>query len=231
MGKRSFALIKSADLPVSQWSGGTTTQLAIYPSGAVYAERDFIWRVSTARVEAEESLFTSLPGVSRIIMVLEGRMLLEHEGRYAKDLGAFEQDAFMGDWVTRSRGRVTDFNVMTTEGESALEVLELMPGESAGLPVSHIGEQPAFHNREQSVLDTGKQSAFHVGGQWAKKSVVLYFLSRMEIGLPGEGAIIAEAGDVLVGTAASAEGTGELKMYNPGDGSAKVICATILHYR
>ena len=33
---------------VSQWSGGTTTQVAIAPEGAVYADRDFLWRISSA---------------------------------------------------------------------------------------------------------------------------------------------------------------------------------------
>lgn len=39
------------DYAVSRWSGGTTTQLAIFPPGASYADRDFLWRVSSAAVE------------------------------------------------------------------------------------------------------------------------------------------------------------------------------------
>ena len=37
------------------WSGGTTTQMAIAPEGAVYADRDFLWRFSSAKVELEHS--------------------------------------------------------------------------------------------------------------------------------------------------------------------------------
>ena len=36
-----------ADYVTTQWSGGATTQLAIAPKGAVYADRDFLWRLSS----------------------------------------------------------------------------------------------------------------------------------------------------------------------------------------
>jgi len=54
------------------WSGGTTTQLCIYPYAATYTGRDFIFRISTATIESEESVFTKLPGYTRILMLLEG---------------------------------------------------------------------------------------------------------------------------------------------------------------
>ena len=57
---------------ISQWSGGTTTQLAIAPEGAVYADRDFLWRISSATVDLEESDFTALPDYVRLISVLDG---------------------------------------------------------------------------------------------------------------------------------------------------------------
>ena len=47
------------------WSGGTTTQLAIAPEGAVYADRKFLWRLSSAQVELEHSDFTPLPDYDR----------------------------------------------------------------------------------------------------------------------------------------------------------------------
>ena len=114
-----YRIIRKGELPVSRWSGGTTTQLAIWPEGAVYAERNFVWRVSSARVETQESEFTSLPGVARCLMVLDGTLHLEHEGRYETELVQFAQDNFSGSWTTRSRGRVTDFNLMTTAGRDA----------------------------------------------------------------------------------------------------------------
>ena len=42
-------------------SGGTTTQIAIFPSDTPYSTRDFLWRVSSAVVTDEKSIFTPLP--------------------------------------------------------------------------------------------------------------------------------------------------------------------------
>ncbi|MDO4785630.1 MAG: HutD family protein, partial [Fretibacterium sp.] len=98
---------------VGSWAGGTTTQLAIGPEGADYAARRFEWRISSARVDLDESDFTPLPGFQRILMILEGAVHLTHEGIREVDLGPFEQDSFEGAWKTRSRGRCVDFNLMT----------------------------------------------------------------------------------------------------------------------
>lgn len=64
--------IKASDLITNNWSGGTTTQLAIYPKDAEYKKRNFLFRISTATVETKESEFTKLPGVSR-------KLILKHE--------------------------------------------------------------------------------------------------------------------------------------------------------
>ncbi len=121
-------IVRKEELVHTSWSGGTTTQLAIYPQDASYADRDFIWRVSTASVEAERSEFTPLPGVSRILMILEGSMRLIHDGSREVDLGRFGQDSFSGGSNTVSIGRARDFNLMTKEGcTGTIEALELMP--------------------------------------------------------------------------------------------------------
>ena len=43
----TLTLLTPADYVTTAWSGGTTTQLAIAPKGALYAERSFLWRVSS----------------------------------------------------------------------------------------------------------------------------------------------------------------------------------------
>ncbi|NLL36968.1 MAG: HutD family protein [Fretibacterium sp.] len=108
-----LSLIRKEEQPVGVWAGGTTTQLAIWPEGADYASRRFDWRLSSARVELEESDFTPLPGFHRILMVLEGAIDLVHEGVRTVHLKAFDQDSFEGAWSTRSFGRCVDFNLMT----------------------------------------------------------------------------------------------------------------------
>ena len=67
-----WKLLTQADQVTTTWSGGTTTQLAIAPEGAVYADRDFLWRLSSAKVELEHSDFTPLPDYNRLISVLHG---------------------------------------------------------------------------------------------------------------------------------------------------------------
>ena len=108
-------LIRNNEFLTSKWSGGTTTEIAIYPKDSLYSERNFIWRLSSAKVETEESTFTSLPGINRIIMILEGKLKLEHIGHHKCVLGPFEQDRFSGSWETKSYGQVTDFNLMMNE--------------------------------------------------------------------------------------------------------------------
>ena len=44
----------------SKWSGGSTTELFIWPKDASYAERRFNIRISTATVDVESSTFTRL---------------------------------------------------------------------------------------------------------------------------------------------------------------------------
>lgn len=104
--------IKKTTLTTSKWSGGTTTQLAIYPEDGDYSKREFVWRLSSAVVEVETSNFTKLPNTKRILMILDGELLLSHEARYNKTLKRFDQDSFSGGWQTSSEGVVTDFNLM-----------------------------------------------------------------------------------------------------------------------
>lgn len=106
--------IESKDYLVSEWSGGKTTQIIIDPPGALYADRDFHFRLSSATVELEESVFTSLPDYERIIAPVEGELKLYYnESDAPVVLHALECDAFDGAWNTRSQGKVVDYNLMT----------------------------------------------------------------------------------------------------------------------
>jgi environmental stress-induced protein Ves len=98
------------------WASGTSTEIFIYPFSGSFADRDFLFRLSTATVEAEESNFTFFEGITRHLMILKGHLELIHEGRYNKHLEPFDQDVFSGEWSTRSIGKVTDFNLMLKAG-------------------------------------------------------------------------------------------------------------------
>ena len=102
----------------TEWSGGTTCQLFIYPENSSYDERNFLCRISSAKVEVMESTFTKLDTVKRAIMILDGEIKLTHESRYTKVLRKFDTDIFDGNWDTTAYGRCTDFNLMTRENFS-----------------------------------------------------------------------------------------------------------------
>jgi uncharacterized protein len=114
----SICKISKADQKSEGWSGGTTTQLAIYPQDSSYNQRNFLFRISTATLDSEQSEFTHLPEISREIMILEGILKIEHKDRYSKILKKFETDSFQGDWGTKGYGKVRDFNLMTTRNFS-----------------------------------------------------------------------------------------------------------------
>jgi environmental stress-induced protein Ves len=65
-------------------------------------------------------------------MILDGALELIHEGRYTKHLKPFDQDTFSGEWSTRSKGKVTDFNLMLKGGaEGSLTHHAIGPGDKA----------------------------------------------------------------------------------------------------
>jgi len=112
MTKRATILTSSEFRP-TKWSGGSTTELFIFPPTGVYKKLDFAFRLSTATVEIETSVFTSLEAVSRTLIVLEGTMKLVHEGHHTTELSKNQVDRFDGSWKTTSFGTCTDFNLMT----------------------------------------------------------------------------------------------------------------------
>ncbi len=116
MAEYSIRYKSGSEYNTSNWSGGTTTELGIGPEGSYYADRDFVWRISSATVDLEESTFTALPDYDRIIMTLEGEIDLRHnEGEWIH-LNAFETHGFDGGDDTVSKGKVIDFNLMTKKG-------------------------------------------------------------------------------------------------------------------
>lgn len=101
------------------WSGGTTTELYIFPKSGDYKSLDFDYRISTASIDVEESNFSSLPGINRLIMSLTGPLELTHEGQDTVVLEPFDVATFKGEWLTTSKGQVVDFNLMFKESYNA----------------------------------------------------------------------------------------------------------------
>lgn len=135
--ENSVKLIPAAALVSSTWSGGTTTELAIYPEGAAYGRRDFQWRLSSATVDCPQSTFTSLPGIRRQLLLLRGEMILTHAGHHRVTLRPGEQDQFDGGWTTDCQGTGQDFNLMLAAGwHGELNWCELIAGERQRMSLS-----------------------------------------------------------------------------------------------
>ncbi len=131
---KNIQLIPAETYTTTNWSGGKTSELFIYPKEADFKQGNFSLRISIATVEVESSQFTSLPDVQRTLMVLEGTLKLEHDVQHSCELLPFEQDQFSGNWSTKSWGKVTDFNVMTkNETKTIAQKIDLIANETLAL--------------------------------------------------------------------------------------------------
>jgi environmental stress-induced protein Ves len=122
------------DYRSSQWSGGVTRELFIYPEWTAYPDRDFLLRISAATVVLETATFTPLEGFHRWITPLEGRLVLQGDQGTAASLAPYEIHDFDGSEGIESRGKVSDFNLMVKKGwEADMRVLALEAGEAMTL--------------------------------------------------------------------------------------------------
>lgn len=138
--------ITPAEYVTTRWGGGATTQIAIAPAGAQYADRDFLWRVSSATVELEASDFTPLPDYERFLSTLRGFVRVFHDSGAPLALTPGNIHRFDGGAVTRSEGTCTDFNLMLRKGKCGGEMRCLHLGEHGEARLSPtVGPAGAHH--------------------------------------------------------------------------------------
>lgn len=109
----SAEIVEGKKFITNRWSGGTTTELFIFPEKSSYADRNFDFRLSMATVEVEESDFTPLPNIFRKTLILDGEITLAHNGEEAEKFIKHSVATYDGGWKTKSVGKCTDFNLMT----------------------------------------------------------------------------------------------------------------------
>lgn len=128
--KNNIIVRTEKDYKVSKWSGGDTTELYLYPENGDYKTGNFQLRISSATVEADQSEFTSLPGVERYLMIFQGHLDMVHGEKEKVSLEPYEVDHFDGGVPTVSYGKVVDFNLMLKNGAGGrMEALCLDKGE------------------------------------------------------------------------------------------------------
>ncbi|MEK4230569.1 HutD/Ves family protein [Solibacillus sp. FSL H8-0538] len=201
----SIQLIRKNEQTTNEWSGGLTTQLAIYPEDADYTERNFKWRISSAIVEFEESVFTPLPDINRLIMVIDGEMTLKHEGHHHVHLKPYEQDRFNGGWTTRSFGKVRDFNLMLAEGCSG--DLEAITVEKGGYHETVNPKNPDGHQIAEAFYCINGPVHITIGDQ---------------------AAIDLEEGDFILLNREHLETSSSITLFNRAEAEANVIRASVI---
>lgn len=106
------------DYSLSDWGGGETCQMYIYPEHCNYADRDFIFRISSATIRESPSAFTVLENYDRILVSLEHTIELAFQDTSFL-LKPFVPLSFSGADFVSSTGTTTDFNVMMRKGTEA----------------------------------------------------------------------------------------------------------------
>ncbi|GAB1400140.1 hypothetical protein MASR1M66_15940 [Aminivibrio sp.] len=120
--KNGYNIIKKENLKAMKWSGGTIKELFIYPEKGEYEKRNFIFVISTATVDIEESDFTLLDNFDRIILTLDNQLTLTHNGNEEVTLNKYEPHFFYGGDHTKSRGKANDYNLIMKREECCGEV-------------------------------------------------------------------------------------------------------------
>lgn len=96
----------------TDWSGGKTTEMFIYPEACIYSDRNFDFRISSATIEVESSNFTPLEGYYRLLTIIDGEIELIVNNSTQVTLKQDEPFWFSGSDDVTSRGKVRDFNVI-----------------------------------------------------------------------------------------------------------------------
>lgn len=169
--------LKKSDYTTSAWSGGTTTQLYIFPQDGNYAERRFKVRISSAAVDLAESDFTALPGVDRWITPLVGGFTLTHPETYpdraAVVMGPLSQPYnFPGGIETHCVGKALDFNLMLKDTSGCMEIAvgtaKIKKGVNAFYPVAETGimvegENYMLEGGELLVIESEREDSLLLG--------------------------------------------------------------------
>ncbi len=202
-----YKIIKKEDYLINEWSGGRTTQFSIYPEDSEYQDRNFIWRLSSATVETESSNFTQLPDYNRILMVLEGKLELNHNDVEMINLNAFDQNVFDGAANTKCLGKAVDFNLMMRKDKCTgkIKAFSINTNEK-----SKINEIIGFYNNKFTL-------------------VVYAYKSNIEISIADDVKFSLNQGDTLLVNLKEQISNFEIDLENQSDDEAKVIIAQIFY--
>lgn len=106
------------------WDGGETFEYYIYPENALYANRDFLFRISAATINKVPSTFTKFKNYQRFLVMLDNSFnvnINEKDESYTpNDVFKFDSDS---DIISYTKGN--DFNLMVSKNVETADVFFL----------------------------------------------------------------------------------------------------------
>jgi environmental stress-induced protein Ves len=110
----NIQLLPKKSSKASIWSGGLTYEYMIHPKTANYADRDFVFRISSATIEQVPSEFTKFKDYHRYLVMLDNSLDIE-VNKEKKLYKKYEIMEFNSDDEVTSYTSGTDFNWMVSE--------------------------------------------------------------------------------------------------------------------
>jgi len=106
------------------WDGGETFEYYIYPENALYANRDFLFRISAATINKVPSTFTKFKNYQRFLVMLDNNLSININGKEESytpnDVFKFDSDSYITSYTKGS-----DFNLMVNKNVETANVFFL----------------------------------------------------------------------------------------------------------
>jgi environmental stress-induced protein Ves len=145
-------ILNTSNYTITKWDGGTTHQLLILPLKANYAKLNFKLRLSKAVINAPQSTFSKLPGVTRNLLYLEGISLLSLPKNRHQLLLPGDEINFKGELPIHCKGKGKDFNVMHTgDANVSSQLLNLDRAEVIELDQTTAGQFLFLHAHKGEI--------------------------------------------------------------------------------
>ena len=106
------------------WDGGETFEYYIYPENTLYANRDFLFRISAATITKVPSTFTKFKNYQRFLVMLDNDLNINNNGKEESytpnDVFKFDSNS---DITSYTKGK--DFNLMASKNAQTTDLFFL----------------------------------------------------------------------------------------------------------